>query len=252
MITRNNLSSKVMFLVLFISIFAITNLFYGIGTCQAESSPADTPVLVVSATGTVTTAPDQARISLAVTNSNKQLDKAQAENNIATQNVISSLQKTGISDKCIETTNYRVYPQYNYSAKDNTEPQITGYRITNEISVTVKDIDSLGHLLDTAIKAGANNINYINFEKSDITTIEDEALSKAFLRARGKAVAIANAAGMQLGKVISIKEAGAQYINPRNTLYLENSAADMKAGQVPVVPGNLKVNATVTVTYELI
>lgn len=251
MAQKINLPTKLIIFSLFVSIFTITSLCYGISPCQAEASDSITPVLVVSATGTTTTAPDQARISLAVANFDKQLDKAQTENNATTQSVISALRQGGIKDNCIQTINYNVYPQYNYSDKPSTEPQIIGYRVTNEISVVVKDIDRLGHVLDIAVKAGANNINYVTFEKSDLTACENEALTKAIARAREKAQAIVGAAGLQLGKIISINEGGTQYISPRNSMYLQKDES-MGSSNVPVVPGNLTINGSVTVTYELI
>ncbi len=214
----------------------------------------DTPVLLVGATGTATVAPDQARISLAVTSIDKNLAAAQNMNNQTTENVISALLQNGIEKKSIKTLNYRVYPQYNYNNEpvNNDPPQITGYRINNEIAVVVNNLDNVGKVLDAAVKAGANNVNYINFEKADISLQENEALTKAVLRARSKAEAIAAAAGMSLGRVIKISESGVNTIFPPE-IYMDEKAIAGRgaASQVPISPGDMEVTASIYITYEL-
>ncbi len=255
MINRSNSFSNVKIIMFVLCLFAVAGLMYSPAPVQADITPPhDTPILIVGATGTVTAAPDQARISLAVTNIDQNLTKAQNMNNKATQDVISALLKTGVNKNDIQTLNYNVYPQYDYNTKvkKDAPPEIIGYRIRNEISVVVKNIDSLGNVLDTAVKAGANNVNYINFEKADISLQENEALAKAVTRARSKAEAIAAAAGMSLGNVVKITEGGMNTILPGRDMYFNEKAISMKAdSQVPINPGDLKVTTSIYITYEL-
>jgi len=251
-ISRNLLKSTV---VIFLGIFIFASLLWIVSPAKAEpEGSSDIPVLVVGAQGTVTAAPDQARISLAVITFDKDLSKAQKTNNINTQRVIDALLRTGIEEDDMETANYTVYPQYNYGEKGEDLPEITGYRVRNEISVVVKKIENLGTVLNVAVEAGANNVNYINFEKSDMSVLEDKALAEAVFRAQSKARIIAEAAGVKLGRILTIN-AGGIYTTPPVIL---RSAAESKStgmgvsDQVPIQPGQIKTTASITITYEIL
>lgn len=241
---------------IFLSIFVLSYLFCAVTPVQAETASSnDLPVLVVSAQSTVTASPDQASVSLAVIGFDKDLNKAQKTNNTNTERVIASLLENGIEKENIETSNYTIQPQYNYESKGSDLPEIIGYRVRNEVSVTVKDIDTLGTVLDSAVKAGANNINYINFEKSDTSALEDKALAQAVSRAQSKAKVIAEAADVNIVRILSINE-GNVYINPPVPLRyadmgLGGAEGAAKSSQVPIQPGQIEVTATVTIAYEI-
>jgi len=257
MILVNKSRHKNLTIWLLLLMFACSSLFIIAEPLKAETngySTSSIPVVMVGADASVTVAPDQARISLAVISSDQDLQKAQESNNKTTNNVIETLLKQNIAKEDIKTTNFTVYPQYNYNnTKENVPPEIVGYRVRNEISVLVKDLDKLGILLDLAVKSGANNVNFINYEKSNIALQENEALVKAVQRARSKANAIANAAGMNVGKVLSINEGSTNHIFPPRPVYYANESKQLGAGsQVPVNPGLIEVSASISITYELV
>jgi uncharacterized protein YggE len=232
------------------SVLAFTSL----QPCQANTADAydQTAIIVSGAEATVAVAPDQARINMAVVSFNKSLEKAQEENNLITRKVIAVLEDSNIQQEYIRTQNYSVYPQYRtpvYPTKEILPAEISGYEVRNELSVVVKDLSQLGHLLDRVLTAGVNNINYINFEKSNITEQENKALQQAVIRARQKADIIAGAAGMTLGKVLNITEGGIQHFQTMSPIYLDSIRP--VASAVPINPGQLKVTARVTITYEL-
>lgn len=243
--------SKLLLLSILLGIFSIPGLFYNAAPLQA-GTPVDnsTPTLLVAATSTVTANPDQARISMAVVSCDSNLGKAQKSNNSKTEKLISAIKNTGISEENIETVNYGIYPQYNYREDDST-PEIIGYRVRNEIQLIVKKIDKLGYILDTAVKAGANNINYIRFEKANTDAEENRALAQAVQRAHSKAVAIANAAGMSLGNIISVNEGGINTYMPRNPLSFAENDAKAAGSSVPINPGDLEISASISIMYEL-
>jgi len=207
------------------------------------------PVVVVAASGTTTVAPDQARISLGVVTNHKDLALAQSENNKNTQKVIDAIYSMGIDKNLIQTSNYNIYPQYDYNTRSTGI--LIGYQVRNEITIIVKDIDRVGTILDGAVQAGANNVNYVSFEKSDLDAAENEALVKAIARGHEKAQVIAGAANMSLGNLLSISEGydTSIYRNIAN-ISLE-SAKGLGGDSVPINPGEIKVTATVTMVYQL-
>ncbi|HCF49236.1 MAG TPA: hypothetical protein DER60_03070 [Syntrophomonas sp.] len=209
------------------------------------------PVVVVTATGTTTVAPDQARISLGVVTSNKDLALAQSENNQNTQKVIAAVQTMGIDKSHIQTSSFNIYPQYDYNTRSTGV--LIGYQVRNEITIVVKDISKAGSILDGAVQAGANNVNYVSFEKANLDAAENEALLKAIARGHDKAQLIASAAQMSLGDLLNISEGYNATIYPNVANIAMDSAKGMggAVNSVPISPGELKVNATVTMVYQL-
>lgn len=209
----------------------------------------NTPVVVVTATGTTTVAPDQARISLGVVTNYKDLAQAQTENNRNTQRVIEAVQAMGIDKSLIQTSSFNIYPQYDYN--NNSSGTLMGYQVRNEITIVVKDISKVGTILDGAVQAGANNVNFVSFEKAKLDAAENEALLKAIARGGEKAQVIASAAQMSLGGLLSISEGYSNSIYPNVANIAFDSAKGMGGGSVPISPGELRVTATVTMVYQL-
>lgn len=206
------------------------------------------PVVVVTASGTTSVAPDQARLHLAVVSNARELAQAQNENNSITQKVMDALRASGVDQNHIQTSGFNIYPEYDYNSKSG----LVGYQVRNEIMVVVKDISKVGVILDKAVAAGVNNVNYISFEKAELDAAENEALLKAIARGRDKAHVIAAAAQMDLGGLLSISEG----YNPSTYSNVANITMDSLKGMgggmaVPITPGELKVNATVTMVYQL-
>jgi hypothetical protein len=246
------LSSKILLLTIMLGVFSLSGFFFNATPIQATATPSDipTPTLLVAASSTVTASPDQARVSMAVVSYDSNLSQAQESNNSNTQKLIAAIKNTGISDDNIKTINYSVYPQYNYRDTDST-PEIIGYQVRNEILLVVNKIAELGYILDTAVKAGANNINYINFEKANTEAEQNRALAQAVQRAHSKAVAIAAAAGMSLGNIVSINEGGVNTYMPRNQVSFAEKDLQGLGSSVPINPGDLEITASISIMYEL-
>ncbi len=218
-------------------------------TIAQEADISTLPVVVVSASRTVTVSPDQAEISMAVMKTDPNLDLALKSNNQSTEQVIQALERAGIKPEDIKTSNFSVYPEYDYS--ESGRSRITAYQVRNEISVLVRDLNLLGDILDTAIRSGANNLNYISFQKADTSAAEDQALVQAVKRAREKALILSKAAGMNLGRLLSISEGYSQPVLYSNKVYADTSAGGMGASSVPINPGELQISATVTCIFEM-
>jgi len=199
----------------------------------------------VTGMATVTTSPDIAITQIGVQTFNKEVEPAVDENNRKTDAVIAALRSQGVADKDIRTTSFNIYPQRDY--KENTY-EVVGYQVNNTVSATLRDLDSVGKTLQLTIAAGANNISGISFTLDDPEPFRDEARTKAVEDARRRAEGMAEAAGIELGKVISISESSySGYVVARGESY----DVAMAKEEVPIEPGELELTVQVSMVFEI-
>ena len=201
----------------------------------------------VSGTGAINVNPDVAYISLGV--STKGVDpKATLEaNNRAIAAVISAVREKGIAEKDIRTTDFNMYPDYN-NGYDREGERASGYTVSNNLSVVVRDINIVGDVLGVAANAGANVSGGVQFGLLDNSAAYNEALVLAIESAVGKAQAIAGALGKSIGSPTSVTES-VNYYAPYYAA-AENMAMDSAGGGVPMQTGKLTVTANVQMVYE--
>ncbi|NLU49795.1 MAG: SIMPL domain-containing protein [Syntrophomonadaceae bacterium] len=218
---------------------------------DSPTSGGNAPTLVVSGAGTVSVTPDQAKATVAVLSNDKLLTVAQEENSSVTRKVIDALVAAGVPGNNIETANFSVWPQYSYPGEKDRDrpPTIVGYQVRNELNITVNDVSKLGKALDAALKAGANEVVNVYYKKADTSQATNEALQKACQEAMKKAKAIAGALGMQLGPIITVHE-GTNSDNLRYPIAMRSEGVG-GAGDIPIQPGQLQVQANVTLTFAL-
>jgi len=211
--------------------------------------PAVVQTVNVNGHGEVNVAPDSASISLGVDVTQPTLTEAQAQATAQATAVIATLKAAGIADKDIQTTSYTVYVLTDTSRHGDPN-KITGYEITNQLEVTVRDTAMLGQLLDDAVKAGANDVSGVSFYVDDQTAAASEARRLAVEDARTKAEVLAAAAGLTLGPVITMTE-GTQ--TPVIPMYAVPAPAMAKAdaAAVPVEAGSSTVAVDVSIAFEL-
>ena len=201
--------------------------------------------ITVSATGTAEAEPDQARITSGVTTEAPSAREALAGNNEAMNKVVSELKTKGIDAKDIQTASFNVAPVIDY--KDGQPPKVTGYRVSNEVVVLVRDLGKLGTVLDDLVTAGANQIQGLSFEVSKAETLKDEARKEAIANALRRAKLLAAAAGAEVGQVLQISEETSSdgpvpYAAPRFA---------KAQGSVPIERGTSTLEARVTTTWAL-
>jgi len=203
----------------------------------------------VSGEGTATTSPDQAEISFGITISKPTVKAAQDEANQTINNISDSLKKLGVKSEDIKTTNYSVYPNYDYN---NGRQKITGYNVNANLLVKFHDFDILNQAIDGATSLGANQVGGINFTLSDAKQSEaqNQARVDAVKQAKQKAESLAAASGIKLGKLINVTEnQNPSYPVP---MYAKADMA-MGAGEsapTRVEPGSQEVTISVTLSYE--
>ena len=203
-------------------------------------------IIQVTGTGTLSAAPDQVLLYLAVETEASTAAAATTENAAAMTNVINALTSAGISKDSIQTTSYTLSPVYSNPVNQSIPASIIGYNAVNAIQVTLTDLASVGKVLDQAISAGANQVQGITFTLSSTTlaTLEKQAVKLALQDADNQATATAAALGVTVVGPISVTPG--YVFQPVN--YSRFAAASQTP--TPVQPGTLQVTATVQVTYQ--
>ncbi len=171
------------------------------GALPAAQADDDAPrrSVTVTASGSVTVEPDQARITSGVTADGATAREALSKNTEAMQKVIAALKEAGIDAKDIQTASFRVEPRYTRPIEGQAS-KIDGYSVTNEVQVLVRDLGKLGDILDRLVTAGANQTAGLNFEVSKAETLLDDARKAAVANARRRAELYAAAAGAAGGR----------------------------------------------------
>jgi uncharacterized protein len=205
--------------------------------------------LVLSGHGEVKMAPDMAIVDLG-TVSQALTAKAALDANTAKMSALIDVLKTaGIEDKDIQTSNFNVGPRYDNSGNSGQPPKITGYEVSNGVSVIVHKLDGLGAILDKAVGAGSNQINGISFGLDNAHAAQDEARKAAVMDALSKAKVLTDAAGVKLGALQSMSEQGG--IMPMAKMASMQVTRMAASAPVPVAQGQIEVTADVNMVWEM-
>lgn len=240
--------------VLAVMALALTLLFSPFANAQTPESGNDEIVrsLSVEGTGIVQIAPDTASISLGVVANEKSLADAQRQVSEGLEATTTAMTDAGILPEDISTTSYNVYPIAEYD-RDGNYVGIERYEVSSGLTVIVRDIDSVGTILDLAVDSGANNVWGISFYLDDPSSAASQARQAAVDDARTKADELATASGSVVVGVISINETSAPAPAPMDYSLARGGAemdmAEMSA--VPVSPGQTTVTVTVSIVFEI-
>ncbi len=210
--------------------------------------------VTITGQGKVTYTPDLAILNLGV-----QIDKvAKPEDalnqlNTKVSNIIAAVTAVGIAPADIQTQNYSLYPQYDY--KDNIST-VSGYNANEQLVIKVsgydKDQNRLSQVIAAASKAGANQVNSLSFDASNMNDLKQEARVKAIADAKAKSTALADSAGIRL------KDITGWYENTVNPITMYSTADYGKGGLggggavAPQTPaGDREVVIEIGVTYNI-
>jgi len=216
----------------------------------AANPAAPQRTLNVNGAGQVSLTPDIAYIYVGVHTENASASDAMTENNSRTQVMIEALKKAGIDEKDIRTTNFSIWQQDKYDPLTGQPSGVKVYSVDNTVYVTVRKLDSLGSLLDTLVKAGANNINSIQFDVADKTAAIKQARDAAVQDAKTQAQELAAVAGVTLGEITSVSFYEATP-SPVMDGFGKGGGGGAEAAAVPIQPGQMTLTVTVSMTYEI-
>lgn len=200
----------------------------------------------VSGQGRVSARPDTAIVRLGVRNEAETAVDALNQNSANMQGVISATLETGVEEADIQTQGIRLQPVYD-PGEEGEQPTLRGYQASNIVELTVRDLDSLGVLLDAAIEAGGNTIENIRFEVNDTDELLVAAREAAMNDARAKAEQLVSLADAELGEVLTISESSSA---PPQPVAFDRAEAVTQAA-VPVQAGTEFVEAQVQVTWRI-
>lgn len=194
--------------------------------------------------GSVTMKPDVASLNVGVSVTKPELAAAQNEATTVMTRVLAAIRAAGVLYDDIQTSYYNVYAITKYDETGNAAG-ISGYQVSNQVQVMVRDLDAVNALLEDVVTAGANMIHGVTFGIADPTAAKSQARAEAVADAKTRAEELATSAGMTLGEIISMSEGVLQ-----GAVYYGDEGAG-GAGGGPIESGSLEVTVDVQVTYEL-
>jgi uncharacterized protein len=213
------------------------------------SRPQRSRTIEVTGSGEAHVAPDVASLNLAIETHAATAQQSAGQNAALAQKVVDALTTKLQGKGKVWTGGYSLYPEYN-EPRPNEKPVVTGYRAENSITVETGEIGLLGGLIDTAIDAGANRINFLNFTLRDESQARSQAIALAAKDAQAQAASLAKSLGVTLGPVIkatTVAETG-----PAPVMQMRAMAMSASMGApTPVQPNEVTVPATVSITYEI-
>lgn len=198
----------------------------------------------VDGEGHASAAPDVGVISLGVEAVDPSLARATADANERMHRVLAAVEAAGVAAKDVRTTRYDVAIERPW--QDGKPGPITGYRVSTAAEARVRDLGRLGEVVDRAVAAGSNAVSGLRLDRADPAPERARALAAAFADARERAEALARAAGVRLGDVVSISEAGGGTPGPVPRVM----RAEVSGG-APIATGELEFGASVEVVFAI-
>ena len=217
-------------------------------TVAASAAEAPPNVLTSWGTGEAQATPDMAVLSAGVVTNADTAKSALDGNGPAMEKVLDVVRRAGVEPKDVQTRGINIAPIYSRQTQPNDPPRISGYSASNVVTVRLRDHSKLGALLDGVVGAGANQMQGPRFSIAEPERLYDQARRAAVADSKRKAVLYAEAAGVKLGRILSIDESGP---TPRTTAFAQPGVMARAAEAVPVEVGELNISTTVRVMFAL-
>jgi len=208
------------------------------------------PILVVTGSAQVFVAPDQATVRLGIVRQSADAQSAQEQANAVAKEILNAIAKAGVPPTQIQTMRLVLSPIYaprNPESRD--APRIVAYNATNTISVRLENLSMVGPVIDVGLKAGANQLEGVQFGLRNDLPSRQQALKQAVEEARSKAQTMAEALRVNLAEVLEASEGGVSVL--ADSVEPLAGRAMAVAAETPVSPGQIRVNANVTVRYRI-
>jgi uncharacterized protein YggE len=210
-----------------------------VAASPAVAAPSRT--ITVNGTGIVTTVPDEAQFTFGVSTTAPSAKAALSGNAARMNRLIATLKAAGIAPADIQTAEISLLPNTNENGS-----KVLSFTASNSVTVKTKQISKAGSIVDAAVGAGANLVSGPSLGPSDQASLQRSALQKAVADARGRALAIAQAAQVKLGRVMTVDETSSSPVQ-----FAPTAKAAAGAPSTPVEPGSVQVEEDVTVTFAI-
>jgi len=206
--------------------------------------------ITVVGEGQVSSAPDIALVNIGVQVFDPDVNMATQKAADDMEALMSALKAEGVAENDIQTSYYNVYVDRPYGPQGpSSEVQ---YQVSNNVQVTIRDLEKVTTILGVAIEAGANNINSVEFRLSDAAELRAQARSKAVDDALATAEELADLNSVAVGQVVSVSEvvsSGAYFVSDQS---YEAAQGFGGGGAGPITPGEVKVNVQLEITYAIL
>ncbi len=201
----------------------------------------------VSGLGVAVAAPDIASLSFGVATLANTARGARDDAASRMNDLIESLKDNGIAEEDFHTSQFSIDPEVDF--RNNGGQVIRGYRVTSLLSVTVRDLDRVGEVIDDAVEAVGDDIRVrgVTFSIEEPAALQSEARALAMADAKAKAEELAELADVGLGKPTAISESSGGGVPP----VFFDAARAAELAETPISPGQLEITVTVQVTYAI-
>ena len=187
------------------TLLIILQLVFLLSSCSNSNLPtAENDGILVTGSATIQSSPDLATLRVGVQSFDKNVEKAVNDNNTKIESIILNLENKGLTEKDMETDQFNISPQREY--RNNNPPIVVGYNVSNILTVKIRNLESLGEIMQVAVGSGANTINGLSFSIEDPNPLRQKARGLAMEDALSRAEILADASGVEVGKPISIQE----------------------------------------------
>ena len=228
-------------------------LAFGFMTSMASAQNFDNRSIInVSATGDTSIAPDLAFLTVSVLREAPTAREALDANTMAMTDVLSAMKASGVAERDLQTSGFSINPIIVYPRAEDTQspPKITGYQVSNGLTVRVRDLAKLGEIIDQSVTLGVNAGTSITFGNDNPAEAIKAARIEAMKEALDKAKTLVEAGGAKLGKIISINESSNQPQPMMMQARMEMDSAAPKS--VPIAAGESSYSVNVNVAFEII
>ncbi|SVA52885.1 uncharacterized protein METZ01_LOCUS105739 [marine metagenome] len=214
--------------------------------------------IAVTGSGVINTKPDLAVLSLGIESRGQTVGSARSDAAEAMARLIISLEKNKVRENHIKTDHFNIYPEYTYEeiyedGNTYSRQKITGYRVSNSISVQTSDLERVGEIIDDAALAvgDAIRINGINFTIENTESLEKRAMAMAVSNVIDKADRISELANVKRGALIYITN---QNVGSATNNMLERSSMSVFSdyASTPINVGQLTIEVTVDALFGII
>lgn len=231
----------------FLPLLGVIFLFGSSAQAQHDHDRPKAPSITVTGEATILAEPDQAEIDIGVVTQARTAPEASKENAERLARVLTEIKKQLGKNDEVKTSGYSLGP--NYRSAPGSKPEIVGYTASNSLRIKTTSLNLVGRLIDSAMQAGANNVNRLVFTLKDELGAQLEALKMASAKARAKAEAVASALGLKIVRIAAVNE-GERTVQP---IHHQAMAARAEASRAPtpVEPGTVEVRSTVSMTVEV-
>jgi uncharacterized protein YggE len=245
-------TSMAILLLVVVLVFARTGFAPSAAQAQAVAETTSTlpRTITVVGEGTVKIKPDIAQANIGVEVVRATVKAASSGAKESMDAVLKALKQQGVDEKDIQTSGYSVWTERPYGPEGPSGDEIL-YHVSNQVAVSIRDLNTVGTVLDAAIEAGANNIYGVTFNLADPSQVESEARKKAVADAQAKARELATLNDIKLGDVVSVSEViggrGGYYTGVREAAV----SAGVGGGGGPISPGELEVTLQLEIVYTV-